>query len=304
MDINAVKNREVTIGWIGTGVMGFWMCKHLMDNGYKAVVYNRTRSKADNLVSEGAEWADTPAAVAEKADIIFTIVGYPADVRKVYFEADGIFEKVRRGSVLIDMTTTEPSLAVEIFKKGMEIGVDAIDAPVSGGDVGAKNAALAIMAGGEKDVYDTVYPLFEIMGKNIRYQGGAGTGQHTKMCNQITIAGIMIGVCESLLYAHKAGLDLQVMIDTIKGGAAACWSLDNYAPRILKGDYDPGFMVEHFIKDMGIALDEAKRMNLFLPGLSLVHQLYVSLKALGYGKYGTHSLILALDRLSGSTFSK
>ena len=304
MDINAVKNREVTIGWIGTGVMGFWMCKHLMDNGYKAVVYNRTRSKADNLVSEGAEWADTPAAVAEKADIIFTIVGYPADVRRVYLEDDGIFEKVRRGSVLIDMTTTEPSLAVEIFKKGMEIGVDTIDAPVSGGDVGARNAALAIMAGGEKDVYDTVYPLFEIMGKNIRYQGGAGTGQHTKMCNQITIAGIMIGVCESLLYAHKAGLDLQVMIDTIKGGAAACWSLDNYAPRILKGDYDPGFMVEHFIKDMGIALDEAKRMNLFLPGLSLVHQLYVSLKALGYGKYGTHSLILALDRLSGSTFSK
>ena len=224
-------------------------------------------------------------------------------IEKVYFENDGIFESVKKGSVLIDMTTTEPSLAVEIYNRGKEIGVDSIDAPVSGGDVGAKNGTLAVMAGGEEAVFNAVYPLFEVMGKNIIYQGGAGTGQHTKMCNQITISGIMIGVCEALLYAHKAGLDLQVMIDTIKGGAAACWSLDNYAPRILKGDYDPGFMVEHFIKDMGIALDEAKKMGLFLPGLSLVHQLYVSLKAIGYGKYGTHSLILALDKLSGSSFS-
>ena len=303
MDLQAVKNREITIGWIGTGVMGFWMCRHLMEEGYKAVVYNRTKAKADPLVKEGAEWADTPAAVAEKADIIFTIVGYPEDVRKVYFEENSIFKTVKKGSVLVDMTTTEPSLAVEIYTRGREIGVDSVDAPVSGGDVGARNGALAIMAGGDKDVFDAVYPLFEIMGKNIIYQGGAGTGQHTKMCNQIAISGIMIGVCESLLYAHKAGLGLQVMIDTIKGGAAASWSLENYAPRILKGDYDPGFMVEHFIKDMGIALDEAKKMNLFLPGLSLVHQLYVSLKAIGYGKYGTHSLILALDRLSGSTFS-
>ena len=304
MNLQAVKNKEVTIGWVGTGVMGFWMCRHLMEKGYKAVVYNRTKSKTDGLVKEGAQWADTPAAVAEKADIIFTIVGYPEDVRKVYFEENSIFTTVKKGSVLIDMTTTEPSLAVEIYRRGREIGVDSIDAPVSGGDVGAKNASLAIMAGGDKDVFDAVYPLLEIMGKNIVYQGGAGTGQHTKMCNQIAISGIMIGVCESLLYAHKAGLDLQVMIDTIKGGAAASWSLDNYTPRILKGDYDPGFMVEHFIKDMGIALDEAKKMNLFLPGLSLVHQLYVSLKALGYGRNGTHSLILALDKLSGSTFSK
>lgn len=303
MDLDAVKNKEIKIGWIGTGVMGVWMCRHLMEKGYKAVVYNRTKSKTDKLVEEGAVWADTPAEVAQQSDVIFTIVGYPQDVRKVYFEKDGIFESVKKGSVLIDMTTTEPSLAVEIYNRGKEIGVDSIDAPVSGGDVGAKNGTLAVMAGGEEAVFNTVYPLFEVMGKNIIYQGGAGTGQHTKMCNQITISGIMIGVCEALLYAHKAGLDLQVMIDTIKGGAAACWSLDNYAPRILKGDYDPGFMVEHFIKDMGIALDEAKKMGLFLPGLSLVHQLYVSLKAIGYGKYGTHSLILALDKLSGSSFS-
>ena len=303
MDLDAVKNKEIKIGWIGTGVMGVWMCRHLMEKGYKAVVYNRTKSKTDKLVEEGAVWADTPAEVAEKSDVIFTIVGYPQDVRKVYFEKDGIFESVKKGSVLIDMTTTEPSLAVEIYNRGKEIGVDSIDAPVSGGDVGAKNGTLAVMAGGEEAVFNAVYPLFEVMGKNIIYQGGAGTGQHTKMCNQITISGIMIGLCEALLYAHKAGLDLQVMIDTIKGGAAACWSLDNYAPRILKGDYDPGFMVEHFIKDMGIALDEAKKMGLFLPGLSLVHQLYVSLKAIGYGKYGTHSLILALDKLSGSSFS-
>ena len=259
MDLQTVKNKEITIGWIGTGVMGFWMCKHLMDNGYKAVVYNRTKAKADGLVKEGALWADTPSVVSEKADVIFTIVGYPADVRKVYFGEDGIFESVKKGSILIDMTTTEPSLAVEIYNKGKEKGIYSIDAPVSGGDVGAKNGTLAVMAGGDEDVFNTVYPLFELMGKNVKYQGGEGSGQHTKMCNQITISGIMIGVCEALIYAHKAGLDLQVMIDTIKGGAAACWSLDNYAPRILKGDYDPGFMVEHFIKDMGIALDEAKK---------------------------------------------
>jgi 3-hydroxyisobutyrate dehydrogenase len=303
MDINTVKNKEITVGWIGTGVMGFWMCRHLMENGYKAVVFNRTKSKTDKLIEEGAEWADSPAAVAEKADVIFTIVGYPEDVRKVYFDDDGILSSVKKGSVLVDMTTTEPSLAVEIYKKAKNAGVASVDAPVSGGDVGAKNRTLTVMAGGDEKIFDILYPLFEIMGKNIRYQGNAGTGQHTKMCNQITISGIMIGVCESLLYAHKAGLNLQTMLDTIRGGAAACWSLDNLAPRILKGDFEPGFMVEHFIKDMGIALDEAKNMGLFLPGLSLVHQLYVSLKAIGYGKSGTHSLILALDTLSGSSFN-
>ena len=299
-----IEKKEAVIGWIGTGVMGYWMCRHILENGYRVVVFNRTKEKALKLVDAGAEWADSPGELAGKADIIFSIVGYPEDVKEVYFGKNGVFSTAKKGSVVIDMTTTKPSLSVEIYDTAGEMGVKALDAPVSGGDVGAKNGTLAVMAGGDRDVFDMISPLFNIIGKNIRYQGKAGSGQHTKMCNQIAISGIMIGVCESLLYAHRAGLDLQVMIDTIKGGAAASWSLENYAPRILKKDYEPGFMVEHFIKDMGIALDEAKKMNIFLPGLSLVHQLYVSLKALGYGKSGTHALILALDKLSGSGFRK
>ncbi len=289
---------ETPIGWIGTGVMGSAMCKHLLDKGYPITVYNRTKSKAELLIKQGAKWADSPAEVAENSKIIFTIVGFPNDVREVYFSENGIFAGAKEGSILVDMTTTEPTLAKEIYQAARERDAYAIDAPVSGGDVGAREGRLSIMIGGDKEVVTSIMPLFELMGKNIVYQGPAGAGQHTKMCNQITIAGTMIGMCEALLYGYKAGLDLETVLKSISRGAAGCWSLDNLAPRILKRDFEPGFFVEHFIKDMGIALEEAKRMNLSLPGLALVHQLYIALKAQGHGKKGTQALILALEKLS------
>ncbi len=287
-----------TIGWIGTGVMGISMLSRLQQQGYHCVVYNRTRSKAQSLLDQGAIWADSPKAVAQQSDVVFTIVGFPNDVREVYFGEQGIFAGIKKDSCVVDMTTTEPSLAIEIYKHAKEKIVQAIDAPVSGGDVGAKNGTLSIMVGGEQQAVDDVMPLFEIMGKNIVYQGKAGSGQHTKMCNQITIAGTMIGVCESLLYGYKAGLDLSVMLQSISGGAASCWTLSNLAPRIVERNFEPGFYVEHFIKDMGIALQEANRMGLAMPGLSLVKQLYEAVKAQGHGKKGTHALMLALETIN------
>ncbi|MBK8500737.1 MAG: NAD(P)-dependent oxidoreductase [Saprospiraceae bacterium] len=286
------------IGWIGTGVMSVSMAGHLLKNGYSLFVYNRTQDKAKSLIDAGATWCGTPADVAANADIIFTIVGFPNDVEAVYFGESGIFEKVKAGSVVVDMTTTAPSLAVRINEAAKNKNVGAVDAPVSGGDVGAKNGTLSIMVGGDRSYVDMVMPLFEIMGKNIVYEGKAGSGQHTKMCNQITIAGTMIGVCESLLYGHKAGLDLNVMLEAISGGAASCWTLTNLAPRIVNRNFDPGFYVEHFIKDMEIALAEARGMNLCLPGLALVHQLYKAVEAQGHGRKGTHALALALEHIS------
>ncbi len=291
-------DQNTTIGWIGTGVMGVSMLSLIQQQGYDTIIYNRTPSKAQPLLDAGAKWADSPKAVAAQAGIVFTIVGFPDDVREVYMGENGILHSVAKGSIVVDMTTTEPSLAEEIYTTAKETGVAAIDAPVSGGDIGAKNGALSIMVGGDKNAVDTVMPLFEIMGKNIVYQGGAGNGQHTKMCNQITIAGTMIGVCESLLYGYKAGLDLPTMLKSISGGAAACWTLNNLAPRIVERDFDPGFYVEHFIKDMGIALMEANRMGLALPGLALVKQLYEAVKAQGHGKLGTQALMLGLEKLS------
>ncbi len=291
-------NKDKKIGWIGTGVMGISMVGLLMDQGYQATVYNRTKSKAQPALDKGAAWADTPKAVAEQSDIIFTIVGFPTDVEEVYFGEKGILNGVKEGSLLIDMTTTKPSLAEQIYEAAQKKGISSIDAPVSGGDVGAQNGTLSIMVGGDKESVDAIMPLFEIMGKNIIYEGKAGAGQHTKMCNQITIAGTMIGVCESLLYAHKAGLDLNVMLEAISGGAAGCWTLNNLAPRIVNRNFEPGFYVEHFIKDMEIALEESRNMNLSMPGLALVHQLYKSLEAQGHGKKGTQGLMLALERIS------
>ena len=290
---------STTIGWIGTGVMGRSMLLKLQEAGYPAVVYTRTPSKAEANLAKGAQWKSSPAEVAEVADIIFTIVGFPQDVREVYFGEKGILQAVKAGSILVDMTTTEPSLAQAIFESAKKKGVSSIDAPVSGGDVGAQKGTLSIMVGGETDAVQTVMPLFQLMGKNIVHQGPAGAGQHTKMCNQITIAGTMIGVCECLLYAYKAGLDLPTMLQSISGGAAACWTLDNLAPRVVKRNFDPGFYVEHFIKDMGIALDEANRMGLSMPGLSLVKQLYEAVQAQGHGKLGTQALMLGLERMSG-----
>ncbi|MEM8887830.1 MAG: NAD(P)-dependent oxidoreductase, partial [Bacteroidota bacterium] len=245
MSFSLSKNTK--IGWIGTGVMGISMLKHLMDDGYSAYVYNRTKSKAESSIAAGAVWKDSPMEVAAAADVIFTIVGFPQDVEEVYFGEKGILKSARSGSILVDMTTTRPSLAVKIYEQASAKGVKSIDAPVSGGDVGAKNGTLSIMIGGDKEDVDALMPLFELMGKNMVYEGKAGSGQHTKMCNQITIAGTMIGVCESLLYGHKAGLDLEVMLEAISGGAAGCWTLSNLAPRIVKRNFDPGFYVEHFV---------------------------------------------------------
>ena len=297
--IKEVHPSQIKIGWVGTGVMGRWMCQHVMDLGYTATIFTRTKSKADPQLKAGATWANSPAEVAESSDITFTIVGFPEDVRQVYLGENGILTTAKSGSIVVDMTTTEPSLAIEIHQAARAKGVSSIDAPVSGGDVGAREARLAIMIGGDQEAVDAIHSLFEAMGKNIVYQGEAGSGQHTKMCNQITISGTMIGVCEALLYGAKAGLDLEIMLSTISKGAAGCWSLENLAPRVLKRNFDPGFFVEHFIKDMGIALDEAKRMGISLPGLSLVHQLYLATQAQGHGRLGTHALMLALEKLSG-----
>jgi 3-hydroxyisobutyrate dehydrogenase len=286
------------ISWIGTGVMGLSMCGHLLGNGARVSVFTRTRDKAQPLLDRGAAWVGSPRQAAEQADIVCTMVGFPADVRDVYFSEAGIIAGTRAGSVLVDMTTTEPSLAIEIAQAAATRKAQALDAPVSGGDIGARNATLSIMAGGDAAALARVRPLFEAMGKTIVHEGGAGSGQHTKMCNQIVIAGTMIGVCESLLYGARAGLDLNTMLQSIRGGAAGCWTLENLAPRVLSGNFDPGFMVDHFIKDMGIALDEAARMKVALPGLALVRQLYLAVAAQGHGRAGTHALYLALRRLS------
>lgn len=293
-----VSPKKTTIGWIGTGVMGGPMCLHLMNKGYKAVVYNRTKRKAKQLINQGAEWAKSPRDVAEKADVVFTILGFPKDVRQVYFGERGVFEGLKKGSLIVDMTTTEPALSEKIFEQAKSIGASSVDAPVSGGDIGARAGNLSIMVGGDKKAVGAVMPLLKLMGKNIVHQGGPGKGQHTKMCNQIMACALMIGVCETLLYGYKSGLDLNTMLSSVSKGAAASWMLDNVAPLMVKRDFRPGFYVEHFIKDMGIALDEAKRMDLTLPGLSLVHQLYIATKAQGHGRKGTQALLLALEKIS------
>jgi 3-hydroxyisobutyrate dehydrogenase len=286
------------IGWIGTGVMGSSMCGHMLAAGYRVTLHSRTKAKAQPLLDLGATWAESSLAVAAHSDILFTMVGFPQDVRTVYFGETGILAGARAGMTLIDMTTTQPSLSREIAAAASVKDLSAIDAPVSGGDVGAKNAALSIMVGGDTKSVQAVMPLFELLGKKVVHQGGPGTGQQAKLCNQIVIAGTMVGVCESVLYGYKAGLDLNRMLDSIRGGAAACWTLDHLAPRILQRNFDPGFFVEHFVKDMGIALEESKRMGLVLPGLTLVHQLYQTVQTLGHGRSGTHALMLALEELA------
>ena len=290
---------QTRIGWIGTGVMGSSMCGHLIDAGFTAAINNRTKEKADALVAAGARWLDSPEAVARASDVIFTIVGYPADVRGVILGPDGVLAGCREGSVVVDMTTSEPSLAVEIAEAATRIGAHAIDAPVSGGDVGAREARLSIMIGGDEHIVDALQPCWRAMGKTVVHQGGPGAGQHAKMVNQVLIAGNMIGVCEGLLYGHKAGLDLETVMQSVASGAAGSWSLSNLGTRIIANNFDPGFFVEHFIKDMGIALDESKRMGLSMPGLALAHQLYLALQAQGHGRDGTHALHLALASLAG-----
>jgi 3-hydroxyisobutyrate dehydrogenase len=292
------------LGWIGTGVMGSSMCGHLLAKGFSVTVHNRTRSRAEGLLAKGAQWAESPRAVAEASDVIFTIVGFPSDVRTVTLGPEGTIAGGKAGNILVDMTTSEPSLAEEIAAAAKSRGMCSIDAPVSGGDVGAREARLSIMIGGDKQAVDALAPCWEAMGKTIIHQGGPGSGQHTKMVNQILIASNMVGVCEALLYGYRSGLDLPTVMQSVTPGAAGSWSLSNLGPRIISNNFDPGFFVEHFIKDMGIALAEARRMGLALPGLALAQQLYVALAAQGHARDGTHALELALASMSAIDWKK
>ena len=279
-----------TVGFIGLGVMGASMAAHLMDGGYDLIVYNRTRIKAEPLLSRGAKWADTPAEVAAQSDVVVTIVGYPRDVEEVYLGENGILT-TKKGGCVVDMTTSSPMLAKRIYETAKAKGVAALDAPVSGGDIGARKAQLVIMVGGDREAFDALQPLFNLVGRTIRYFGGAGAGQYTKMVNQIAIASGMIGVAEAVAFAKKAGLNATEVIETISGGAAASWSLSNLAPRMVRGDVAPGFFIKHIIKDMKIALECAEEMHLEMPGLQLAKRLYDQLSARGMEECGTQTLI-------------
>ena len=279
------------VGFIGTGVMGSSMVRHLLNADYDVNVFNRTKEKAMPLVEEGAVWQDSPAEVAEKSDVIFTIVGYPTDVEEVYFGDKGIFEGLSEGMIVVDMTTSTPELAVRISEKAGEMKVKSLDAPVSGGDLGAKNGTLTVMVGGDETAFETVRPFFESFSGSLNLFGPAGSGQHTKMVNQIMVAGTMTGMTEMLVYAKAAGLKLEEVIKTVNGGAAQNWSLGNYAPRIVTEDYSPGFFVKHFVKDLKIVLDEAAKMNLDLPATKQAYDLYEMLQDKGHGDDGTQALI-------------
>ena len=279
--------------------MGRSMCGHVVDAGYAVTVFSRTRSKADGLIERGARWADSPHDVAAASDVVFAIVGFPNDVREVFLGAQGALAGSKPGSVLVDMTTSQPALAVEIAAVAAERGAASIDAPVSGGDVGAKSGTLSIMIGGDADVIAALEPLWKVMGSKWIRQGGPGAGQHTKLVNQILIATSMIGICEALLYGHRAGLDLDKVLESVASGAAGSWSLSNLGPRIIAGNFAPGFFVEHFLKDMTIALEESRRMGLKLPGLELAERLYREVAAQGHAREGTHALMLALAKISG-----
>lgn len=285
-----------TIGFIGVGVMGKSMVRNLMKNGFEVSIYARTKAKVTDILAEGALWCDSIAQCAQGKDAVITIVGYPKDVEEVYFGQGGILENASAGCVLIDMTTTSPQLSVKIEQAAKEKGLKALDAPVSGGDVGAKNGTLSIMVGGEKETYTQCLPIFQAMGTNIIYEGKAGAGQHTKMANQIALGGAIAGVCEAMTYAKKVGLDLQTMLDSISKGAAGSWQMSNMAPRMLKGDFDPGFFVKHYIKDMNIALEEAAHVDLTMPVLNEVHDMYQALDDQGMGDLGTQALIKYYDK--------
>lgn len=299
MTVQEMTPQKTRIGWIGTGVMGASMCGHLMKAGFAATVYSRTRSKAAALLDAGATWADSPKAVAENSDVVFSIVGFPSDVRQVILGDEGALAGIKPGGFLVDMTTSQPSLAVEIHDAAKAVSVYSVDAPVSGGDIGAKKGSLSIMIGGDADAVQALQPCWDAMGETIVHQGPAGAGQHTKMVNQTLIATGMIGVCEALLYGYKAGLDLNTVMKSVASGAAGSWSLSNLGPRIIANNFDPGFFVEHFVKDMGIVLEESRRMGLCMPGLALGFQMYQAVVAQGGARNGTHALQLALANMSG-----
>lgn len=279
------------IGFIGVGVMGKSIVKHLINAGHTLNIYTRTKEKANEVIELGAVFCDTPQIVTEKSEVIMTMVGYPSDVKTVYFGENGIFSTDITNKILIDLTTSTPTLAKEIYAKAKALGGSALDAPVSGGDIGAKNGTLTTMVGGDSDAFEKVVPLLEVFSKKVKRQGESGAGQHTKMANQIMIAGTMTGMTELLIYAKGAGLTLEDVLDTVGAGSAANWSLTNYAPRILRDDFEAGFYVKHFVKDLKIALDEADYMGIDLPATKQAKQLYEQLVTLGYGDLGTQSLI-------------
>ncbi|HLQ82290.1 MAG TPA: NAD(P)-dependent oxidoreductase [Pseudogracilibacillus sp.] len=285
-----MKNK--VIGFIGTGVMGQGMVRNLLKKGFKVNLHTRTKVKATQLIAEGAEWMFSVKQLSEKSDVIITMIGTPRDVEAVYFGSDGLIENSKPGTLLIDMTTSKPSLAKNIYDIANVKGIQSLDAPVSGGDVGAQNGKLTIMVGGDEAAFNEALPVFEAMGENIRLQGPAGAGQHTKVVNQVSIAPAMIGMVEALVYAEKAHLDPELVLKSIGTGAAGSWSLDNYAPRIIKGNYDPGFAIKHFIKDMEIAVESAEELGLYAPGLNLALSMYKELEVKGHGEKGIHALML------------
>jgi 3-hydroxyisobutyrate dehydrogenase len=287
-----IEPAETKVAFIGTGVMGASMAGHLLEAGFPLVVSNRTRARTDSLIARGAVWAETAGEAASGADVVITMVGYPADVEAIYFGPGGIIESAPKHATLIDMTTSSPALAERIATSAAARGVSALDAPVSGGDIGARNATLTIMVGGDPEPFSAVEPLLRVMGANVVLQGGPGAGQHTKMANQVAIAGSMLATVESLSYAQGAGLDTRRVLQSIGAGSAASWSLTNLAPRILDGDFAPGFYVKHFIKDMRIALESAAEMEIELPGLAAAKRLYDVLEAGGGGDLGTQALWL------------
>ena len=278
--------------------MGVPMCEHLLRAGYSLMIHSRTKAKVEGLLQQGAQWVETATEIVANTDVVLTMVGFPKDVRDLYLTREGMLAKARPGQVFIDLTTSEPGLACEIAERAREQEAFALDSPVSGGDVGAKQGILSIMVGGDHSALEAVKPILGVFGRLLVHHGAAGCGQHAKLCNQITIAGTMVGVCETLLYAHRAGLDGQKLLESIRQGAAGCWTLDHLAPKMLQRDFAPGFFVEHFIKDMGIALVEANRMGVLLPGLTIVHKLYQAVQAYGHGRSGIHALLLALEHLS------
>ena len=290
-----MKKESTKIGFIGTGVMGNPMASHILKEGYELYVYNRTSAKTQSLVASGAHACDSPGSVAEMCDIIFAIVGFPKDVETVFLGSNGIVEKAKPGSIIVDMTTSTPDLAKKIASVAIKKGLHSLDAPVSGGDVGAKSGMLSIMVGGKKEIFNRVLPLFELMGSNVVYQGSAGSGQHTKMANQIGIASSMLAMCESLTYAKAAGLDQETVLKSISSGAAGSWSLTNLAPRILRDDYEPGFFVRHFIKDMQIAIDSSEAMGIPIPGLKVAKAKFDQIADQGLDNKGTQAVIKAYE---------
>ena len=281
------------IGFIGVGVMGNGMVKNLLKRGYEVNAYTRTRAKALEALDAGAVWCDTTADCVRDVDAVISMVGFPPDVEEVYFGEKGILANARPGTLVIDMTTTSPRLAQRIYTEAADKGLPALDAPVSGGDTGARAGTLAIMVGGDREAFERAVPIFEAMGSSIRYMGPAGSGQHTKMANQIAIAGTLAGACEAVAYARAVGLDVDEMLSAISGGAAGSWQLSNNGPKSAHGDFAPGFFIKHFIKDMTLADGEARARDLPMPVLEKVLAMFRALEAQGYGDEGTQALIRA-----------